>query len=278
LINYFLICPIYIIFGITFIFSILKLRKQLYESSIFKKLDFKFNANSFRNANIFYISLSFLISIVVISFYGSELNKYNYQFWFQDGPSQIRHAHHIYYLIYNFIILLIVLTAASYHLELFYIAKKFGDKIRTLIQSKESNSDVISELCDTNKIKKTFFPYVSLYAISKILIFAVLLNLYTWKAQNPNFIGMLDLTIFAYFILGIIIVSYPRHHIQYWIYKTWQINKIDNYPDIRLTKVQGIISLFDVFVLGTAFFNLLSYMLIKLGFSNNVVELIKLFF
>lgn len=280
LINYIIITPIYMLFGITFIYSSLKIRKKLFNSELFKHLGFLYNKRNHFYAIAFYFLFAFLFTPIITAFYGSELNEYGYIFWFQSGETRINNAHSNYYLIYNFFLLYVVLTAVVFHFEMFWIAKKFGSKLKSLMKTKKQdrNKEILDFLLDYDKIRELFSPYISLYSISKIIIISVLLNLYTWRAQQPEFIGMLDVTIIAYTLLGAAIVSYPRYHIQYWLYKAWQLLDKDSYPDIRYSIAQGFASLADVFILGAALINLLNYVFIKIGAEISIINLIGDFF
>ncbi len=279
LINYILIVPLYTLIGITFIIHSRRIRENLFNSKLFLELKFSFNKRNHSFAVLFYFVLAFVFSIIVIAFYGSELNEYKYNFWFQAGESRIQIAHNIYYMIYSFVLLLIVLTSVAFHFEMFWIAKKIGATLKKLIlenkNEKKKSNTIPPILFEYKKIKEIFAPFISLYTLSKILIIAILLNLYTWKAQEPDFVGMLDVSIIAYALLGAAIVSYPRYHIQYWIYKLWQKHEKDEYPDIRLSFTQGIAGLADVFILGAALLNLLNYLFIKINADINIINLFK---
>ncbi len=91
--------------------------------------------------------------------------------------------------------------------------------------------------------------------------------MYTWKAQQLSFIGMLDLSIVLLSLAGVAVVSYPRYHIQYWIYRTWRTYNIHDYPDVRSPIVAGIASIADILILGAAMTNLIYYVLNKSGIS-----------
>lgn len=110
-------------------------------------------------------------------------------------------------------------------------------------------------------------PFSSLYAVSKIIVVAVLFNMYTWKAQDPNFLGMLDLSILLVALLGAAVVSYPRYHIQYWLFKLWSKAGNDEYPEIRRPIITGVASIADIIILGGAMTNLLVYVFNKSGVS-----------
>jgi len=277
LINYLILCPTYILVSIAFIHNSMGIKQKIYDTNLFKTLEITFNRARQKKLYIFYFILPFILSLLAIAFYGSELEEYKYKFWFENGAGRFEKVVNYYYLFYSIVLLLIILTAASFHFEVFAVAKSFGKKIKSycIKNNKKDIEELPDELFEKESIKKIFSEYTSLYTLSKILVIIVLINMYTWKAQDPDFWGMLDFTIVALSVLGAAIVSYPRYHIQYWIYKVWKEKDRDEYPDIRNSLSTGFANFADVLILGSAMTNLLLYVLNKANINFEIINLFK---
>ena len=188
--------------------------------------------------------------------------KYKFIFWFNSNNGNgSQKAHEIFYQMYSFILLFIVLVTAVMHFEIFSISSQIGNKLKEILKKDEI---IVNEFFNEKLIMKDFQPLTNLYILSKILVVAILANMYTWKAQNPGFIGMLEFTIIAVAILGTLIVSYPRYHIQYWIFRIWEKNNEGKYPDIRGPLAKGIVSIMDIIILGSVMINLIYYVIKRL--------------
>ena len=272
LLNYSVVGPIYFTFGICFLVHIFDLRKSLEDSGLFPALrigDIQERGTPFK------YGLSGLIlfsSAFTVALYASELPKYGYQFWFQTlspGGEKILSAHGYYYLIANLLMNLVMVAVIACHFEVFAVAAIIGRKLRDMLKDK----NVDRALFDKGKLVQLFEPFSSLYLVSKVLVVAVIINLYTWKSQDPNFIGLLDFTVVLAALLGFAAVSYPRYHIQGWIFKLWKEHDIDGYPEIRRSLTIGLASLADVLILGGAMTNLVIYVLKKAGIDIKLMSL-----
>jgi hypothetical protein len=91
--------------------------------------------------------------------------------------------------------------------------------------------------------------------------------MYTWKAQEPGFVGILDFTILLIAVLGAILISYPRYHIQFWLHKIWQSTGKSEYPDIRNAFYMGLANFADYVIIGALMLNLVMYVFQKLGLN-----------
>jgi len=78
-------------------------------------------------------------------------------------------------------------------------------------------------------------------------------------------VGMLDFTILFLALMGVAVVSYPRYHVHYWLYRAWQKSDPSEYPETRYPWAVGLADFADVLILGGAMTNLVAYVLTKSG-------------
>lgn len=264
LLNYTVICPMYVTMGICFLVFIKYLRCSLNKADIFKHQRLPQESPK-PIAIAFWGIIAIAICMFTLSFYFSELNKYSFVFWFQTmtpGGEKILSAHGYYYLLNNVLLNALTISVGIAHIELFIVAFQIAKKIKA-VEEELKNTPPGGPWLSENQIVKGFSPFTSLYVISKILVVIYLINLYTWKAQEPGFTGMLDFTIILLAVLGSAIVSYPRYHIQYRIYKLWHKHKVEAYPEVRRPLQIGMANLADFLILGGAMTNLIMYVLHK---------------
>jgi hypothetical protein len=259
-INYILICPIYITLGICFLYFFWRLRTQMNENGTFPSLGIEIKKPSMTTI-IIWSGIGMAACFTSISFYAGELNKYHYQFWFHTVTQKgeyVLSSHGYYYLVSNIILNILTVAVVIAHLELFYVAIRVGKAIK---QKLDEDIPLDSFWYDKNGLLDKFSFFSALYIISKLLVLTYLINIYTWKAQDPQFIGMLDLSILLIAVLGAAVVSYPRYHIQYWIFKAWNKKGLNLYPDIRKPLQVGLANMADFLILGGAMTNLIAYLL-----------------
>ena len=262
LINYIFLCPIYVTFGLCFIVHVFSLREKLNEKCLLGK-DFVER----QIAPIYVLGgLAIFVSSFLISFYAAELEKFEWVFWFQSiegsGVKTLSTPHGFYYLITNFLLNLVVVATVAAHVEYFIVSYNVG---KTIQEMDRSSKTISSGLLDVSQLPDLFKSFSALYAVSKIIVVALLFNLYTWRAQQPEFVGMLELSILLLALLGAAVVSYPRYHVQYKLYELWKNNDLDVYPEIRNSLVAGIANVADIVILGGAMTNLVIYVLNKSG-------------
>jgi len=266
LINYLIICQIYAILGICYLRFIGGLRKELKENRLFDFLSIETSTSRpSKKTKLFSIFIILSVSLIIISFYSVELSQYSFAFWFQEedsGEAKALTAHGFYYIFTNLFLNLLIVSVIAAHLETFAVSSLIGKAISTKIATKDSFDPIF---LDKASLKELFLPISSFYSISKILVVVAIVNMYTWKSQDPKFTGLLELSIVLVALIGAAFVSYPRYHIQFWLFKIWQNNNITEYPDIRRPLSIGLASLADVLILGSAMTNLIGYLFRKLG-------------
>lgn len=266
LINYTVLCPLYTTLGLWFIVHISHLRSNLKETGLHQALGLTgFEESGKLWKYVICAGTILLSSVLSISFFASELPQYRYSFWFQGLSTtgdKVLTAHGFYYLITNMMLNLVVVVVIALHLEMLAVACYVGKAL----QGKLSNEHSLSApLMDTEGIIKMFSPFTDLYLVSKVLVVIFIANMYTWRAQELDFTGILDVSIILVALLGVAVVSYPRYHAQSWLYRAWRTNGILGYPETRNPLVVGLASVADLLILGSATTNLIAYVLDKSG-------------
>jgi hypothetical protein len=158
----------------------------------------------------------------------------------------------------NLIVLLVIVA----QFEVFAVASRIGRGLRRVA---EAQADLPIPLADKKSRIHALRPYVEIYVISKLLVVVFLANMYTWRSQQPDFAGMVALSSILVAVLGTAVVSYPRYHVQYWLFRIESRDVTAEYPDIRATMAAGLASLTDLLILGTAMTNLLLNVLQSAG-------------
>lgn len=266
MINYAIIVPAYTTIGICFLVFINGLRENLKKNGLVeaKVLEPEGKPKGI-NKLFLYIFLFLLASTGFTAGYSVELRKYSFRFWFEAeaiGGTKYFTFHGYYYLIMSLLLMMISIAVIIAHFEVFSIVLNIGRSIKKNIND-PMKPNYGKVLTDRQKLIEMFSPLSSMYMLSKFLVIAYLMNMYTWKAQAPGFKGLLDFTIIALAVAGMAIVSYPRYHLQYFIYQIWEKHKKPEYPDIRTPVQIGFANLTDFIILGGAMFNLVLYVFSK---------------
>jgi len=276
IINYILICPIYISCGIYFINRTSRMKSEFESNGLFNLLNISPQVYGKQwLKNIFLLVLLFVVSFVTIVIYTDELDNYNRVFWFQELTSSgdiVLNSHGFYYLLTILVLNMLTVLVVISHFEFFRLSSLFGKRLKELSKV-DSEQNLPKELLDKNKVIFYFKPYITLYGVSKILVVAYIANMYTWKAQIVGFIGILDFTILLIAVLAAALISYPRYHIQFWLYKAWEKNGVSEYPEIRSPFYTGLANIADYLILGSFMFNLVLYVFEKLGFTFQNINL-----
>ena len=266
--NYLVVCPAYVVLGLCFLFHCPSLRGSLARTGLVRLLDVQeFSSHLTPQKGAVIGGVVLLASFGSISYFASELERYNFLFWFQrltPNLDRVLSTHGYYYLLTNVFLNLLVVLVIVAHAELFSVASKLGEAMKAQACRSEPPPGV---LLDKAAVIKLFQPFTSLYVLSKVLVVVFIVNMYTWKAQKPGFTGTLDFTIVLLALLGVAAVSYPRYHLQYWLFKLWQRGDVPEYPDIRSPIAAGLASIADILILGGAMTNLVAYVLEKSGIS-----------
>jgi hypothetical protein len=266
LINYTIICPVYIVLTICFLRYIGHLRKDIENTNFYfdyqiARLPVEFSIKKLVIDSLFCI----LVACIATYFYAVELKKYDFVWWFQviteNGEKQFSSLG-VFYLSYNFFMLLIVVAVVAAHFEMFAIAIHIGKGIRNII---ENGLEIDDKHFEDKALYSYFQPITHLYTLSKFIVVAFIANMYTWKSQGPSFVGMLELSIAFLALAGVVIISYPKYHIQYWLYKLRISQNHSNYPEIRRPLIVGLASIADILILGNAMTKLILFIFERSG-------------
>jgi hypothetical protein len=158
-------------------------------------------------------------------------------------------VHGWYYMATNYLLNLVMVTVGFYHLALIRIASQFADLTKKYID--ERSGELPSLLENEDKARNALASLSHVLVLSKVLIALFMLNALTWKSNEPNSHGALDISVLALFFLGTGYFAFPRYHIQYWLYQLWKQKEVNNYIDMRLPLATGISALADSILLGT---------------------------
>jgi hypothetical protein len=279
MINYTVVCPLYVMLCTCFLVHIRRLRSGLRNAALFETLRMEATPSRVTTQRLVIIgALCLLGSFVSISVFAGELKRYPQLYWFQTlgvGGEKVASAHSFYYVLTNFALNVIVLATLAMHLELFAVAAIVSRRLQQLRDAKgeaatgsggeaPGGSSDISQW-SKDRLVQMFAPFSALYLVSKAIVIVLLVNMYTWKAAQLSFFGLLDMTIVILGLAGAAIVSYPRYHIQYWLFRTWRSYNVYDYPELRGPLVAGLANMADVLILGAAMTNLIAYVMKKSG-------------
>jgi hypothetical protein len=259
-INYLLVCPLYVTFGICFILHSFELRECLAANGFFPLVGIRPSDRPGRRAALITAALVILVaSGVTVTLFTRELSNYDFTFWFQvkgAGGTKELNGQGIYYVITNGALNLVAVTIVAAHVEFLSVAAEIGHQLRSY---EPEHTQPPKALLSKDDVVAYLHPFTSLYVVSKILVMAFLLNMYTWKVDAPGIVGMIDLTILLLGILAAAVVSYPRYHVQHALYQVWRAHGKDEYPEVRRPVAVGLANLADLVILGGAMTNLLVY-------------------
>jgi hypothetical protein len=265
---------------ILFLAKIFRLRRRLRDTGILDKLSLtdSLPANIRLTTLFTWSAVVVIVNALVLATYIRETGAYPHVYWYQrvvsDGSRTLTLAGY-YYLTFNAYLMLVSFATIAAHFELFFVAAKCGKAIRRLVNQPDR---VDPELLTKQGVIRLFAPISSLYCLSKLIGLTYLLNLYVWKSQVPGVFGLLDISTLILFLAVVVLVSYPRYHIQYWIFELWRRAGQSEYPDVRPSLHIGLSKLIDTVILGTTTFNLLGFVLKRSGLKYEWITDLKEWF
>ena len=276
IVNYALLCPIYVSLGLYFLTRVGGIRLSLRRSPLFSAKDAWLpELPASRSRKILVSAFIIAVGVALMSRYGSELTQYGQRFWFEPVPGEAVSLQLWYYMALNTALMVLVCWLVAGHFELFAMSCHVGRHLQDGLEAPHSLQDAWFDL---HSIRAALQPYTRLYVISKVLVLVFVANMYTWKAQQPGFVGLLDLSIILLAASGAIVVSFPRYHIQSWLYRLWNASDGDpraaavagQYPDIRTPVAAGIAGAVDVAILGGAMTKLVAFVLGRIDIQSLV--------
>lgn len=279
IINYTIICTVYVTFCICFLMHIGKLRTNMFSNQLLKESGFtrppEFAA---KWSLIFWSVLVVFFGTFTIAHYAEEIGQSKNIFWFQSAHqsgAKLLTAHGYYYIFMNLILNFIVCATAAAHFELFAVSSLISKQLKKIHKRMVSGSVprekvIMSPIMDNEKYRDIFSPFNSMYLLSKVVAVALLANMYTWRAEETGTWKMLPISILLLSVAATAAVSFPRYHIQYWLFKVRLEAGKSDYPDIRGPFVAGIANCADVLILGAAMTNLVVEVLKRSGIDINI--------
>ena len=203
LVNYTLICPLYVTFGLAFVVHAQQLRSSLRATGLWGALGIEPPAPRRPGLRLVIASAVVLVaSLVSLSHYFEEVRRYPFVYWFQSVSShgeRVLNSHGYYYLLTNLLLNLVVMAVIVAHFEMFAVASLVG---RAIHKASSEPVPAASPLLQKARLPFLFRPFSSLYAVSKVFVVMILANLYTWRAARPQFVGTLEVTILVAALLG----------------------------------------------------------------------------
>jgi hypothetical protein len=149
-----------------------------------------------------------------------------------------------------------MVVAGVYHFSLYRIVNRFEEAVRPLLADPTAPQKHRA-LFEKDEVRRLFKPISTLYAHSKLIVAVFMLNAITWSSQGVEQKWVFTATVLALFVLGVGVFSFPRYHIQYLIYKLWQVDGREEYIDIRTPVSKGIGAVSNSIILGTTAITLL---------------------
>jgi len=230
LVNYFVLCPLYI--GLNSMLICIILKGWINLKSIPKKFFSRNAKKPILPFSILIIIVLSLSTIFTINYIYECQNPSTYQrvYWFIEAISKngerVFSALGIYYILLTFILFNIAILAIMLFLTLFLFCIEVGKSI------KETKGN---EIINFDLLKDNLSYFTIGYIIAKGLIVLYMLNVITWKWQRPE--GSVNFLIMAVLLtfFGIFFVSIPRYYIEL----EWFKYKVRKY---RFTKDESILS------------------------------------
>lgn len=207
LINYGLLCPVYLGLCGAFIVLVLKAWSRTKRWSVVKESP---SAPPRLPVGILlFVALS--IAVVVTVRYVQECLDplvYEQAGWYVDRVvegERILGAVGIYYTLLNFSLLFVAVLAVLFLIPMLYIAHEVGKSLRARPLEKDLGFD---------RLRKIMTEFTLAYLCAKLLAAVFILNAFTWKMERPegslNFLLMLVLLS----TVGIFVVSFPRYYVE----------------------------------------------------------------
>lgn len=187
-----------------------------------------------------------------ISGYAKELSEYSFHYWFMESHSPVTFGFSGYYYLYiNAFLLTFVCWVGFSHFGLFLSAGRIAKAIRNVDLSSLSTNQR-DKIEDSNWIKRWLAPMSWQLVASKVFVLSIVLNLITWKTNEPKAGAMFDLGVIFVALMGMWIFAIPRYFIQYQFFYVWKKMGLDEYKDLRLPWIAGIGAVIDFALISLA--------------------------
>jgi hypothetical protein len=255
ILNYTLICPLYVGLSCALITTVLRGWSKLAE---FAEPDSSSGRRLITAAGVIFSAI-FFASLSTSNYIAECLNPKTYSLtaWYVteviDGRRVIG-ALGIYYAVINFSLLVIIIVAAYAFLSLFVVSVQVGDRLKKWNPVQPFSFDQLSKQLST---------FTEAYLISKLLAAAIMLNAFTYKWARPYHSINFWLFGAAITFFGVFFVSFPRYYIELeWLqlkFRMMQQNgapaETPSYDDLRPFRTRLIVYALDGLLIGGFIFS-----------------------
>lgn len=248
-INYLIICPGYVTFGVLYIVTI---GRAFAESQ--RVFDLREQVSQPRRGFGLIVTVAFvaILSGVLVANFGLEALTYSSRYWYADEVRGVRiySALGYYYILVNFSLNVIVMISGVYAFKMWSVAWSVEKAARAVAEGSSP------DLFDEDTVMSELRVFALAYTYFKWFLFFLYINAFTWARDEPGGTRLLLTASAALFISVLVLVSLPKYHVQYWIHKAFAATQRDEYLDIRTIRERVACSMVDVVILGSGLLNL----------------------
>lgn len=249
LLNYTVICPLYVGLSCALITTVLRGWSKLAE---FAEPDSSSAGRLISAAGVVFSAI-FLAGISTANYIAECLNPkiYSLTAWYVaevvDGRRVIG-ALGVYYAVINFSLLVIIIIAAYAFLSFFVVSVQVGDRLK--------NWNPVNPL-SFEQLSAKLSTFTEAYLLFKLLAAALMLNAFTFKWSRPH--HSLNFWLFgaAITFFGVFFVSFPRYYIELeWLQLKFRMAQSGTpaekprYDDLRPFHTQLIVYFIDLLIIG----------------------------
>jgi hypothetical protein len=214
LLNYTLLCPLYVGFGAVMIATIIRGSAELRQL-----LDVPGGRTRVNYRSLFLLLLLILLAAFIANaeFMAENMNPsiYPRNYWFIDhvrsDGSRVIGAFGFYYGLLNFCLLLFTLLVAA----------AFLSEFRLLVQIAESLDRLTTEQPVTTEVlRKRLTTFTQAYVAGKLVVASCMANALVWKTSQARHSNNLVILGGALTFFGVVLLSIPRYYIElqwFWL-------------------------------------------------------------
>lgn len=251
LINYIVICPLYLAFSFQLITIAIKGWPSITSIQIqpIQKLPIPRRSITFVVFIVVALSLILTINYVQESLDHKVYSKIGW--WVGEigsGGERILGVVGTYYFLLTFILQSICITAVFSYLAVFFAAVRVGKAIA----KEDTDSDI-----SFKSLSKSLASFTEAYLAVKLLTASVMLNAYTWKYERPEASVNYAILIALLAVFGVFVFSIPRYYIELEWFK-FKVRRaiangeaLDEYmkEDIRPYSTRVIVYIVDLLII-----------------------------